>query len=438
MFLEVRTALEVAVRPGTSGSIQMTRSPIRASALALTLAWLACAAPLSAQQTYTLKARSRPGDKWAFDVSSVIKQKGQITANGQPQPIDQSADQHRRGTMEILAAANDVPTAIRVTFDADSANGGSFAGQPAPKFAMAGKTVTLRREPEGAISNDLVQPPDEQTLGELNRLLEPDITVYPAHPIAVGETWDADNAALAKQFLLGPDDKVSMKCKLTGVEDLDGRQVADVGVSGQVLKHDQGFILTTTDLQGVSRIDMTTGQILQADLTGKMSSRGQHPADPTTGQPAVSVDADGQLEMHQRIKPLGESAPAIATDAPVSARTIASTPASAPAPGPENPLARRTISMAGSYKGDELSLDLSGDPAHYTGTLTLRDKSFPLTARGQGNKVTGTFQAAGASFEFTAALDIDTLTVISDGNTYILRRSATIVRDFMSVTIARI
>lgn len=381
---------------------------------------MAGASQLFAAQSYTLKPRSQPGDKWAFDVSNSISQKGQVTVNGQPQPIDQSAMQRRKGVLEILSVADDMPTAVRVKYDLESKNSGTLAGQAAPPFALVGRTVTVRRSADGQVTNDLPEQPDEQSQAELARLLDPDLSVYPAHPVAVGDEWDADNAALARQFQLGPDDKVSMKCKLRGIQNLDGRQVADVGLSGQVIKHDQEFIVTTTHLEGQCEIDLATGQTLESDITGKMSSRGNKPANPSGGG-AVIVDAEGELKMQQRVTPIAlAGAPVAAAPAPPGADAAI---AAAPMPVVENPLARHaTTSLAGLYKGDGLEVDFTGDPGHYTGTIKLRDKSFLLSAHGEGSTVAGTFDASGSSFKFTATLDGDTLTLVSDGNTYVMKR----------------
>ena len=374
----------------------------------------------AAQQTYTLKLRATVGQKWSFDVNTSIKQKGQVTQNGQVlQPIDQSATQRRKGTLEILAVQNDVPTAVRISYDPDSSNSGNMAGQAAPAFSLAGKSVTLRKGNDGQITNDLPQAPDEATAAELNRMLDPDQSIFPQHPVAVDEQWDGQTDQLSKQFQLGPDDKVSMTCKLLAIKDLDGRQVADVSLAGQVIKHEQGFIETTTTLGGVSRLDLASGQALNADLIGKMATRGKSQVpNPQTGQQVViEVTADGQVEMHQIVRLVSDAAGA----APPAAAT------SDKPPMHDNPLAPHTPeapSFAGSYKGDPLSLDLSGDAAHLTGTMTLADKKFPVTAQADGGKLTGTFETDGNKFDFTATLDGNTLTLTSGGSTYTLKKPA--------------
>lgn len=378
--------------------------------------------PAGAEQTYTLKIHTTPGDRWAFDVTSAIKQTGEVTANGQrAQAIDQSATERRKGTIEIINVADGKPTAMKITFDAESSTTGSLNGQPAPAFGLAGKRVTLRRDAGGAVTNDLTEQPDPQTLAELNRMIEPDTSVYPTHPVAVNDEWDADTAGLVKQFQLGSDDKVSMKCKLLAIKDLDGRQVADVSVTGQIVKHDQGFIETTTTLGGVSRVDLLTGQVMAADIIGKMSSRGSRAVNGQNGQQVtVAVNADGTLEMHQQVKPLGSGDHA-------SGQPLAqNNPAGQPETGHNNPLAPGgPPSFAGSYKGSELSIDLtSGEGDRYTGTMTLKDKKFPVTAHAEGTRLMGTFQSGASSFDFSATLEGDTLKLTSGGSDYTMRRAA--------------
>ena len=313
----------------------------------------------SAQQTYELKPHIVPGQKWSFDATSSIKQKGEVTANGQPaQEINSAANQRRKGTLEVLAVEGGKPTSARIVFDADSESSGNMGGQQVPASPLGGKTITLRRGEGGTTTNDLPEQPDPQTLQELNHMIDPDTSVFPGHAVAIGDEWDADTASLSKQFQLGPDDKVSMKCKLLAIKDLDGRQVADVSVAGRVVKHDQGFIETTTTLGGVSRVDLLTGQTLNADVIGKMTSRGAKQVDGPNGQPVnIDVNADGEIESHQAVRPVG-GVSAIETG-------------NAPQPMHDNPLAPQSASFAGSYKGDELSLALQGDPSLYTGNLTL-------------------------------------------------------------------
>ncbi|HSU68080.1 MAG TPA: hypothetical protein VLJ39_14480 [Tepidisphaeraceae bacterium] len=370
----------------------------------------------AAAETATFKLQVNPGEKWSFDLTTSVKQKGRVNANGQlAQPIDQSLSQHRKGTVEVLAVENGKPLALRVTYDAESGNSGNAGPQQAPPFALAGKTVTIRKGEGGNVSNDLPDQPDPQTLAELNHMLDPDTTVYPDHPVAVDDEWQGDTANVAKQFQLGADDRVSIKCKLLAIKSQDGRPVADVSIVANIVKHDEGFIETTTTLGGVSRVDLKSGQTLTADLIGKMSSHGSKQVQAPNGQPvALDVQGDGTLEVHQRVNQL-EAGQAGATP-PTGTMRDAS-----PAQG--NPLALASGNFAGSYKGDGLVLEISGDPTHYSGTLELKDNKFPVSAHAAEGKLVGTFESEGNKFDFTASLDSGTLTLVSGGTTYTLKKA---------------
>lgn len=365
------------------------------------------------EETYPLKLAISPGEKWTFDVNSAVKLKGQVTASGQPlQQIDQSMGQRRKGTIEVLSADAGLPTAMKVTFDNESANTGSLNGEQSPAFALAGKTVTVKRSENGAVANDLPEPPDEATLAELNKLLDPDISIYPKQPVAVGDEWDGDTAALIKQFQLGPDDKASLKCKLLALSEIDGHKVADVRLVVEVTKREQGSVATKTTLGGVSRIDLKTGETLVADILGKISTRGSQQVDGSDGKPVnCDVTADGTLEVHQKVSllPGADSVPA-------------KTPAATHLPPAE--AATNTASpFTGSYQGGGITVELAGVAARYNGTLALKEKKFPLVASAVGNKLTGTFESEGTKFTFTALLDGATLFLSSEGTTYTLRRA---------------
>jgi len=92
----------------------------------------------------------------------------------------------------------------------------------------------------------------------------------------------------------------------------------------------------------------------------------------------------------------------------------AQNPLAAPAPAP----------FAGSFAGDKLSVVMtsSGDGA-YTGEIKLGGKSYPATAHAAGNSIAGTFQSGGKDFPFTASLDNDTLTLLSGGTRYEMKRA---------------
>ena len=353
-----------------------------------------------------------PGEKYEFDAKNTMKEKGQITANGQvAQPIEQGFDQRRKGTIEVVAAENGMPTSLTITFDAESSNAGNMGQQQVPKFSLAGRTVHVAKK-DGIVSSDLGNEIDTPTVQEVANMLSPDTSIYPKQPVALNEDWEGDTPNLATQFQLAADDKITIKCKLLAIKDDNGRQVADVGVSGQIVKHDQGFIETKITLGGVTRIDVATGQALTSDIVGKIAVRGSQQNAAPDGTPVnVAVTAEGELQSHEIIKIVNGGA-ALANPGGFN---VGNNPA--PAMPADNPLAHGgdpAATFAGTFTGDSVSIALDGKADQYTGTLTVGDKKFPVKAKADNGKLAGNFESDGTKFDFTtASLDSGTLTFLS-------------------------
>lgn len=82
---------------------------------------------------------------------------------------------------------------------------------------------------------------------------------------------------------------------------------------------------------------------------------------------------------------------------------------------------------SGTYEGDGLSLTFTpAEGGQFTGTVSLGDKKFPLTAApagAGGGTLKGTFDAGGSAFPFTLKTDgTGGATFESDGNVYKLKR----------------
>jgi hypothetical protein len=79
-------------------------------------------------------------------------------------------------------------------------------------------------------------------------------------------------------------------------------------------------------------------------------------------------------------------------------------------------------SYAGIFKDERLTVEVKSAPEGYAGTIQMGHQTFPLKARDAGSRLEGTFEHQGASFEFTATLAADTLTLVSGGTTYKLKK----------------
>ena len=392
--------------------------------LTLSAAIAAGAAPArAAGPQYDLQLRVTADQQWSFEGSNSFSM--QLNSGGQQ--VQQQTDGKRTGTATILAAADNAVTAMRVTFGPDCGQTMTQNGQtqPAP-FALAGKTVVIKKDALGIVQIDGAAT-DPATTNDLESMLTPDRSVYPTHPVAVGDEWSGDGAALVKQMHWDAADPMTVKCTLAKIGSVGGRPTADIAVTVDG-SHVQNGVTAKMTLTGTLHADLATGQPLQEDMTGTITLAGQAngPQGPT------AVNGDGKLEVHQSERPLA-GVPAYAAPVPtptVPAPTVATNeanPLNKPAADAVNPLAAAAPAdqFAGTFKGDRLTLQL--DPpadGRYAGTIHLGGQAFTAAATVDGDTLTGTFKSGENAFPFTATLAGTTLQFTSGKNQFKLERAA--------------
>lgn len=93
----------------------------------------------------------------------------------------------------------------------------------------------------------------------------------------------------------------------------------------------------------------------------------------------------------------------------------------------QNPLARTGQTewpFAGSFAGKNIALEMAADgtKAEYAGTLVFDGQRYACEGSVRDGVLKGRFRAGGATFEFTAKVQADKLTLTSDGTDYQLER----------------
>ena len=71
--------------------------------------------------------------------------------------------------------------------------------------------------------------------------------------------------------------------------------------------------------------------------------------------------------------------------------------------------------FVGTYKNDELTVAFLADKGGYTGTVKLRNQTFPLSATERSGALEGAFLSGESQFAFKATLDGESLTFTTDG-----------------------
>jgi hypothetical protein len=83
-----------------------------------------------------------------------------------------------------------------------------------------------------------------------------------------------------------------------------------------------------------------------------------------------------------------------------------------------NAMAQDNDPFVGHFGATGVSVDLAGNPDHYTGTIHANQKDMPLNARLVNGHVEGTFTSGGATFPFKAELDGTTLSLTTGSRTF--------------------
>ncbi len=95
--------------------------------------------------------------------------------------------------------------------------------------------------------------------------------------------------------------------------------------------------------------------------------------------------------------------------------------------GPPNPLAAPPPppAWAATWADGQVKLVLApaaGDAGAFQGTITVQGATYPVKGRSGAPKLVGTFAVQGHDFPFTATLQGEVLTLVSEGTTYTLRK----------------
>jgi hypothetical protein len=248
-------------------------------------------------------------------------------------------------------------------------------------------------------------------------MLDEQAVFFPTHPVSVGDEWPADPQALARALQLAGKDTAGMTLKLLSVKDISGRATAELKVSVAAIKG-QGGIQSKLIMQGTTLVDLQSGHAIKSDLKGTIDLQGeQSSTDPNGNAVTYQVEGSGTLNT-------GGSADLSSSDLP--AAPISSPPFAAggnPPVAAVNPLAPAPAGFTGKFANDSLTLDGSDSNGDYQGSITLGQNKFPAKAKINGQSLDGTFEANGTSFPFTATVNGDSVSLVSGGKTYALKRS---------------
>jgi hypothetical protein len=317
------------LRPGILGMMLPA-----AALLALT-----CASAARAAERIALRPNLPPGTSWTFDSSGTMEGQNKITSNGQTQQYTTKFTSRRSGKVEVLSAADGVPTSLRITFDENSENtstttAGAAAGAQTQKFAFpyAGKTVTITRGAGGTVTDDFKGEADPQIVAELHTMLAQGQSIVPRQPVTVGDEWKAEPKLLAEAMeLKGADDHAEMTIRLLELATENGKPVARVKVSTTVQRSINGMNSLAV-MEGTAVVDVASGHTIRSDVKGPIEAKGDQQSAVAAGGQAVTYHIESSGTMTARnsapLVSIGRArvAPATRSTAPAKPGAAAAAP----------------------------------------------------------------------------------------------------------------
>ncbi|MCU1272950.1 MAG: hypothetical protein JWO48_381, partial [Bryobacterales bacterium] len=267
----------------------------------------AFAAPDS-QAQYFFKQQYTVGREYNVLFSDSIDIKYDVINRGRA--IDEasiSVSSQIKGKITILETENGVPTSERIAFD-KSSGVVVKANRKEPdmqRAQVAGRTVTVHRDKDGTPRCDFEEGVRDKKSEKLMRdWIDRDEDFYPSHPVRIGDKWDI--APKLKKRLrsmgehLGEQEETLANCTLKSVQEIKGHEIAEIEVVLASVNKLPGGIHVDMQATGTVKIDLDTGRVCRADLTGTVHASGYRDVGGTT----ISATGDGTLEMHQLSVPV--------------------------------------------------------------------------------------------------------------------------------------
>jgi len=215
--------------------------------------------------------------------------------------------QYVKAKLTVTQVKDGSATQIKVETSPDSYNTRKLAYIKEEKFAnaLAGKTVVVTRADDGTATIDQKVEETETSEMDINYaegMLAPDADLFPDHPVAVGDAWDA-GPDFAVHSELDTKAKGAAKLKLDWVKTINGRQVAQISESAAIVTENEDGDETDSEISGVLRVDVAQSQIVGADVKIKQHFLSKDGAKLSNYESQFSCSCGSELADKQQVRP---------------------------------------------------------------------------------------------------------------------------------------
>jgi hypothetical protein len=229
----------------------------------------------------------------------------QTNAEGDASSQSSSSVEHLYGHFTVTAEVGGTPTAMTITFNSDSStieNGGAGVPASSAKSPLAGRTLHIAMDQEHHFIDDFRGDLDDDARDELRSYLVPDADLFPDHPVAIGDFWDA-SAKMAADEPLKKGDLLKQWCRLDSVTKVDGHSMAHLTSSYAMLSHDDPQSVRISKGSGTVTVDLDRGAVTDFTVNGT-DTISEALADKTdksaTTQPAMA-EISGSFDIHDHV-----------------------------------------------------------------------------------------------------------------------------------------
>ncbi|MBI5369114.1 MAG: hypothetical protein HZA54_18910 [Planctomycetes bacterium] len=270
--------------------------------LAVAVGLLTGGGAVRAEDKVMLKENLKAND--VFTVTTSFEMTMAIHGIVGPQEFDQNVMHRREEVMgtKVLAVENGRVSKLRrhIVSQKETEQNPGMAGPETKDGEDAGRIYVITGFGKGRKVECLNDAPTETELKKIKN--NPQTMILPGKAVAVGEIWEVPADVLKEMFFDEEGErpeKMSMKCKLLGTEEVKGVKCARVGVELYISsKQDTGMVLAI-EVAGEGRFALDSGAFLGWELSGKTTMTGEQ----EQGGQKITMKGEGPLKMRESWEP---------------------------------------------------------------------------------------------------------------------------------------
>ena len=242
------------------------------TALLLALLLLICAPAQADEEKFSFHESLKPGDVIAGELTIDDHEDVTTTQDGKSD-VDSSATRKEWKFEETVLAAKDgssIKNRVKIADGStDAMRETANADEIVTPCPFIHEDVIIVGHEDEAVTDDFSGKAGPDDIEDIHDVLNPDQDFFPEKPVFVGESWDPSDK-VAKHAGLEKGDTCKVDCRLDWVKELDGRKMAQITGSAEIVQHESGRVEQATDEQITLLVDLTEGMIVKCDETAKV------------------------------------------------------------------------------------------------------------------------------------------------------------------------